>query len=137
MMAGRVAEGRCQCGAVRLKVLGEPETVVYCHCVDCRRWSGAPVVALAGYKVERVEIRSGTPKGYDSSPGVRRSFCEDCGTPLSYEDARLPGEIYISVGVFDEPELFEPDVHSWTSQSLSWLDIRDDLPRHEKSSRPR
>jgi hypothetical protein len=111
--------------------------VVYCHCHDCRRSSGAPVSLFAGYRDEQVEWERGEPKVYESSPGIRRSFCAVCGTPLSYEDERLPGEVYIPTGVFDDPGAFEPEVHDWVSQELGWLDIRDDLPRYRQSSIPR
>lgn len=74
---------------------------------------------------------------YESAPGVRRSFCGDCGTPMFYEDERLPGEVYVAIGVFDDPASFEPREHSWISRKLPWLDVRDDLPRHDESSRPR
>jgi len=129
--------GGCRCGAVRLTARGEPDAVVYCHCGDCRRSNGAPLSLFVGYEVGRIEMSRGTPKVYESAPGVRRSFCGDCGTSMFYEDERLPGKVYISIGVFDAPESFEPEAHSWFSQKLSWLDIRDDLPRHEASSHPR
>ena len=79
----------------------------------------------------------GMPKIYESSPGVSRSFCGDCGTPLSYQDERLPGEVYVPMGVFDAPEAFEPEMHDWVSQRLGWLDIRDGLPRYQGSSKLR
>jgi hypothetical protein len=34
----------------------------------------------------------GVPKVYESSLGVRLSFCGEGGTPLSYEAKGLPGE---------------------------------------------
>lgn len=134
---GRVAEGGCRCGAVRVRALGRPSTVVYCYCVDCRRSSGAPVSLFAGYRAERVEMDRGATGVYASSPEVVRSFCATCGTPVSYEDERLEGEVYVHVGVFDDPEPFEPEAHNWISQKPGWLAIRDDLPRHEESSIPR
>jgi len=85
--------------------------VIFCHCRDCRKSSGAPVLPFAGYGSEQVETEQGTPKVYESSHGARRSFCGDCGTPLLYEDERLPGEVYVMVGAFDHPEPFEPEVH--------------------------
>lgn len=86
--------GGCRCEAARIKVSGEPsEGVIYCHCRDCRRSSGAPVSLFAGYRTEQVEIKRGTPKVYESSSGVSQSFCGDCGTPISYEDERLPGDL--------------------------------------------
>ena len=74
---------------------------------------------------------------YASSPDVVRSFRATCGTPLSDENRRLEGEIYVHVGAFDDPELFEPEAHDWVSQKPGWLVIKDDLPRYEESSVPR
>lgn len=135
-MTEPVAEGGCYCGDLRIRVTGRPIYVSYCHCRDCRKSSGAPVTVFVGYRAEQVETR-GEPGRYNSSPGIRRSFCTVCGTPISYEDDRLPEEIYLTVGVFDEPEQFKPWLHGWTSQSLSWLRTEDDLPRYEGTSRPR
>lgn len=134
---GRTAEGGCFCGAVRLRADGRPSTVVYCYCVDCRRSSGSPVSLFAGYRTGQVEMHQGAPKAYASSPDVVRSFCAECGTPISYEDGRLEGEIYIHVGIFDDPESFEPEAHNWVSQKPGWLAVSDDLPRFEESSIPR
>lgn len=134
---GRMAEGGCRCGAVGVRAVGEPTTVVYCYCVDCRRSSGSPVSLFAGYRKGQVQMDRGTVGAYASSPNVVRSFCPACGTPLSYEDGRLEGEIYVHVGVFDDPERFEPQAHGWVSQKPGWLVIRDDLPRYERSSVPR
>ena len=32
--------GRCNCGGVRFRVGNERETVLFCHCSICRRFSG-------------------------------------------------------------------------------------------------
>ena len=92
---------------------------------------------LCGFCGWRGRVRGGEPVVYESSPGIRRTFCGECGTPLSYEDERLEGEVYLAVGVFDEPERFRPTVHSWDSQRLRWFHTADGLPRHRTSSRPR
>ena len=36
--------GRCHCGAISYSVEGEAAHHAICHCDDCRRWSGAPMV---------------------------------------------------------------------------------------------
>ena len=41
-----VHDGGCFCGAVRIRVSGEPDAMVYCHCTSCRSWSGSPVHAV-------------------------------------------------------------------------------------------
>lgn len=131
-----MAEGGCMCGAVRFRADGDTLSRCYCHCGDCRRASGAPVMAFVAYRAEYIEW-SGQPEVYRSSPGVRRSFCRKCGTSLTYEDEKLPGEVYLAIGAFDEPESFAPEVHGYYSSRLRWLEIRDRLPRYEQSSKPR
>ena len=39
-MSGGAAEGRCLCGAVRVRVARLASTMSACHCDMCRRWSG-------------------------------------------------------------------------------------------------
>ena len=80
--------GRCFCGAVRFAAAGQPFQVSWCHCRDCRRQSGAPAVVWAGFRSDEVTFE-GAPKRRQSSPHITRSFCAECGTPMTYEDDRL------------------------------------------------
>ncbi len=52
------------------------------------------------------------------------------GPPLSYENEWLPSEVYAPIGVFDDPEPFEPEAYGWLPRGLEWLNIGDGLPRH-------
>lgn len=58
-----------------------------------------------------------------------RSHCAVCGTPISYETARRPGEIDLYLNAFDEPQLFSPGGHAFFEEHIPWFDTRDDLPR--------
>lgn len=136
-MAESFAEGGCLCGAVEVRALTGPFYVSYCHCRDCRKASGSPVTVFAGFRDGGFEFGGREPLVYESSPGIRRSFCGGCGTLLSYEDERLEGEVYAPVGVFNDPDTFEPTVHSWYSQKLGWFHTADGLPRYKAGSRPR
>jgi hypothetical protein len=72
------------------------------------------------------------PREYASSPGVLRSFCGCCGTPLSYSNVRRPAEVDITVCTLDQPELAVPVDHIWMQDAPSW-DVRSDaLPRHAR-----
>ena len=42
-------DGGCLCGATRYKVSGDPLRVLYCHCDDCRRAIGAPVLSSVAF----------------------------------------------------------------------------------------
>lgn len=132
-----VARGSCLCGAFGFTARGEPLASIYCHCVDCRKATGAPVSALVGYESGSVEYTGEEPVTYRSSESVTRAFCGACGGSISYEDTLLPGEIYLHVGLFEDPDSLPPTTHSWHSQAIHWLHVEDRLPRHERSSRPR
>lgn len=129
----KIITGRCMCGKLRFKVSGESNWVSYCHCTDCRRSSAAPVSLFVGLNERQFTVTAGKPADYRSSPGVVRSFCRDCGTPLTYRSARFPGEVHVLIGAFDEPESFAPTDHVWVSEKLSWFDTTDHLPRHRRS----
>ena len=125
-----VHQGGCLCGAVRYRVTGAPRWVAHCHCKSCRKASGSAVVTWAGYTRETFEVAAGRPVRFTSSPGVVRSFCPRCGSPLTYEAERFAGEVHVTVGSLDEPAGFAPTAHVWTSERVAWLHIADDLPRH-------
>jgi hypothetical protein len=90
--------GRCLCGAVRYRAVGAPEWIANCHCASCRRATGAAMASYAGFATERFAYTAGAPVRFSSSPGVTRSFCGRCGTPLTYEGDRWPGEIHVLIG---------------------------------------
>ena len=117
-------EGGCLCGAVRFRLLGPPFEIDYCHCHSCRKHSGAPVSAFADCKRHLVEFTKGTPKLFESSPGVRRGFCAECGSTLTYESDALPDEIHIHIGALDRPEDFPPHGRAtFSAERLPWFRI--------------
>jgi len=128
--------GRCFCGAVRVTASGQPFQVSWCHCRDCRRQTGAPAVVWAGFSTDEVRFEP-PPNRRQSSPHITRGFCAECGTPMTYEDDRLPGEIYIHAGAFDEADRLVPDRHAYVTSKLFWLHLEDGLPEMETTTRPR
>ena len=135
MMSGTL-HGRCFCGAVAMTAADHPFQVSWCHCRDCRRQSGAPAVVWAGFRVGEVAF-AGERKKRQSSPHITRSFCPECGTPMTYEDDRLEGEIYIHTGIFDEADRLIPDRHAYVTSKLFWLHLEDGLTEYEETTRLR
>lgn len=116
-------KGRCLCGAVSFRAQGPPKWTGYCHCHSCRRHTGAPVAAYAGYEQEFVAF-SGAPLAvYTSSKGVQRGFCPKCGSTMTYEGARWPTEIHIHVSAFDNPEAFAPTGAAFAEERIPWLHL--------------
>lgn len=124
--------GHCHCGAIRYAVTGEPENVALCHCGDCRRAAGAPMVAWAGFDDTQLSITQGTPKVRNSSGAAMRSFCGDCGSGLFYRNAEfLPGKVEIQVATFEHPEAFAPQAHIQAAERLPWMAQAHTLPAFE------
>ncbi|HEX5325991.1 MAG TPA: GFA family protein [Acetobacteraceae bacterium] len=125
--------GRCLCGAVAYEVSGPPAQVVHCHCESCRRHTSAPVATFLIVRHADFRYTSGAPKVYVSSPGVRRSFCNRCGSPMAYETDRRPDHIDLFVCSLSEPATVVPRVHVHAREQLPWFEILDDLPRYAES----
>ncbi len=132
-MSETTMNGGCMCGAVRYEARGESFGINHCHCHSCRKHNGAAVVTLAGYKADQVSFSGKERKIYESSPGVVRAFCGDCGTPLTWEgDGGELGHIFeFHISTFDEPEKLVPTGHAFDLERIAWFDIADDLPRYE------
>ena len=132
-MSDSIMSGGCMCGAVRYDTKGETFGVTHCHCHSCRKHNGAPVVTLAGYKADQVTFTGDERKIYESSPGVGRAFCGNCGTPLTWEGNNDDmGPIFeFHISTFDNPELLVPTGHAFEPERIAWFDIADNLPRYE------
>jgi hypothetical protein len=128
--------GGCLCGEVRFEAAGEPRTVFHCHCFSCRRQTGAAMASFAVFPTEDGHFRwtRTAPGIFSSSPGVTRSFCQRCGTPLSYQAEKYPGEIHLNIGVFDQPERFVPKAHFHVAEKIAWFETADRFPRYPRGS---
>lgn len=126
-------EGQCHCGTIRYQVMGEPLHHALCHCQDCRRHAGAPMVGWAMFPEKAVKFLRGTPKIYQSSEHGRRHFCADCGTGLFYSNATmLPGMIDIQSATLDDPNAMPPGAHIQTAERLTWMRDIGTLPEFER-----
>lgn len=127
--------GRCLCDAIQFEAVGPPLWVAHCHCQSCRRNTGAAFATFVGLAADRFRYSKGSPQVFASSPGVRRGFCGDCGTPLTYEADRFAGEVHVYISTFDRPEVFAPQLHVFTAEAIPWLHLNDGLPRYPGTSR--
>lgn len=131
--------GRCLCGGVRYAVQGPTVWSAGCCCESCTRAAGAPIIVWTGFKKSGFRLIMGKLKIYESSPGVRRGFCPDCGTTLTYQkDARTisgaQDDIYISTRTLDEPEIYPPTEHVNYGEHVEWFSVGDGLPCHDTVS---
>ena len=54
--------GGCLCGAIRYQAEGEALTHALCHCTDCRRHAGAPMVGWTMYPQGAVKVTGARPR---------------------------------------------------------------------------
>ena len=125
--------GGCLCGAVRYEA-GAPYHLTNCHCITCRRTSGAAFVTW--FSVRRAEFRltAGAPVRFRSSAKGVRSFCARCGSHLTFEfeDA---DELDVTTCTLDDPESLPPEDHTWTRSRLAWVQLADGLPEYREVRR--
>jgi hypothetical protein len=126
-------KGHCYCGAVQFEVNGAPIWVSHCHCQSCRRHTASVMATFAGYYPNQLTYTTAQPASYSSDDGVKRSFCGRCGSPISYESDRWPDQVHLYLGIFDDPDSIQPEDHVYFGEKIAWLNIGDELPRHECS----
>lgn len=112
--------GHCLCGACRFECRGPSNWVGHCYCESCRRATASPVTTWFGHPKESVSWSGDIPRSYESSTGQVRTFCGTCGTPLSYESTRYPGEIHLYAALLDTPDLILPTTVYHEDERLPW-----------------
>lgn len=116
--------GGCQCGAVRFRAESLGRASI-CHCRMCQKALGnafGPFVTARGLVWTR-----GAPKLFRSSNKVKRGFCGDCGTPLTYEPDGYP-DIEIAIPTFDHPGAIAPVIQVGVEGRLPWTGMLHALP---------
>ena len=120
VQAEEVHDGGCMCGAVRYRLHGPFTYSAHCHCRSCQRAVGAGYATFSAVAPENFEIIEGTLSIYESSPGVRRGFCNVCGTSLSYAGDDWT-DMAIMSATLDEPSAANPTRNVFTKHKQPWV----------------
>lgn len=81
MSSEKQYQGRCFCGAVEVRVSGEPAAMGYCHCESCQQWSASPVNAFTLWSPSAVTITRGADQlaSFNKTERSIRKWCKSCG----------------------------------------------------------
>ena len=120
--------GRCLCGEIQFEIDLPVEACVNCHCESCRRQCSAPMTTYVGIADGNWRWTTKAPRVFRSSPGVERSFCDNCGAPLSFRSEKMSAMMHLYVAALEEPEKFLPTLHVAYEEKLPWLRLDDGLP---------
>ena len=125
--------GRCLCGKVSFKFPDKLEYAGYCHCSECRRFSGSIFSVTGGIGINEITII----KGGDSISRYRKTdqsimcFCKNCGSSLFVEKP-LRSMVHIRFGALEDVPSLEPQAHVFVGSKIPWYKITDDLPQYEE-----
>lgn len=128
-----MVEGSCLCGGVRYQVDGEPKWMTRCHCVQCRKASGAEFATNASFPLASFRVREGDSllSSYEWRPGEARYFCSRCGSQLFKRSASKPEYVRLRLGTLDTELDSQPREHLFVGEKPAWSVITDDLPQRE------
>jgi hypothetical protein len=122
----RNMEGGCTCRRVRYRLDRTPLIVHACHCRWCQRETGSVHALNALYEADRVVHTVGEPElvwtPSASGKGQNVARCPACQVAIwsNYKQAG-PAIRFVRVGTMDNPDLFPPDIHIFTSTKQPWV----------------
>ncbi len=125
-------QGRCLCSSVVFYVKDAFLYAGYCHCSECRKFSGAACSPNAGIEAEFLRIEQGEAfiKEYVKTPASTMCFCGNCGSSLFVKKPQW-GRVHVRLGsLIDEPSM-HPSSHYHVASKARWEVINDELPRYE------
>lgn len=132
-MSEEIHTGGCLCGALRYEIRARFLQSTLCHCQDCRKASGAPAVAWSFFPSGTLVWTKGAPKVIYHA-GRERSFCGDCGSPLTFFDPSIPQLFEANTNTLDDPERYPPTDQCWVCDELPWTSNCHSLPRFETAA---
>lgn len=134
-MTTPISDG-CACGGGRYEIVGEPLFAGHCHCRECQKVSGGPMMTAVCFPASALRLLQGTPRTYtyrgDSGNPVERFFCRSCGSPLYGRPSLLPGMVLVQAPSLDDASWVKPAQHVHVSSAQPWDPTGDDLPCFDK-----
>lgn len=124
--------GRCLCTKIQFEIASPVASASHCHCESCRRAHSAAFVTWSSFAKSQLKFIAGEGllKKYESSPGVLRSFCSVCGSPLFYEADSEPGAMYVPTAALGTPTDLVATRHVSFEEKVPWLNMHDGLPKY-------
>ena len=126
-------KGSCLCNAIQYEIDGELGPIVMCHCSKCRKANGTAYATNAAFNKADFRFVTGADMTaeFESTPGVFRVFCRNCGSPLYSRRPAIPDMLRLRIGTLDTPLEAKPSVHVYVGSKAEWDDICDSLPQFE------
>jgi hypothetical protein len=122
--------GGCLCGAVRYRVNARPLAVNACHCMDCKKLTGATNLLMLLCERPAFVHEKGAVERYrkraDSGNEVDIARCASCGVRLWHEPASTPQFAIVAAGTLDDPSWVVPTSHIFTRSASPGVVMQED-----------
>ena len=118
--------GRCRCGKIRYEATPSHNWSGNCHCDDCRRATGGPYTSWFGVSPENIKFSGEKMTEYESSPGIFRGFCGNCGSPMTFYGDGWD-DLAITIATLDDPNSIVPETHVFLRERLDWVKYNKDF----------
>jgi hypothetical protein len=133
----RTLRGGCLCGAVEYEIPDALRYAGYCHCSECRRFSGSAFSAFGGISKANFRVLKGAEsiKHYAKNANTILGFCNVCGSSL-YAEKRQREMINLRLGTLRDTPSLAPQAHAFVGSKAPWHEIRDDLVQFDGAPSP-
>ena len=123
-------EGGCLCGAVRWRLDQQPLAINACHCMDCKKSTGATNVLML---IARNEAFACARRDRDLSQACRLraaswTFIAAPGAARGCSIAILSSKalVFIAAGTLDDPSWAVPTSHIWVEKISPGVVMQED-----------
>jgi hypothetical protein len=133
----KTLSGGCLCGSIEYTISDALIYAGYCHCSECRRWTGAPFSATGGVKSSDFILTIGKPllSSFKKGKNSTSYFCSHCSS-IVYGVVPEHKMNYVMLGTLTESPSLKPQWHIYTGSKVDWYQICDDLPQYQGSPTP-
>jgi len=123
-MSQVTVRGSCLCGSVKYEITGETKRFYHCHCVRCRKATGAgfssnflvsPKTSITWLRGEPFLAKYRVPE----SARFYNRFCLKCGSTMPYVLSVLDA-VVVPAGSLDTGAPIEPQGHMFWDSRASW-----------------
>jgi hypothetical protein len=109
---------------VKYRIEGEIEFTSHCHCTMCQKQHGAAFGSYGNVPLHNFSYRAGAEllAVFESSAGVRRTFCGRCGSSLTWHSERqFKDQLAVALGTLDTPYTGVVTRNIHTDTRAGWL----------------
>jgi hypothetical protein len=132
VVAERLLQGTCRCGAVRYEVADAFVYAANCHCSECRAATGSAFKSFAGIQREKLAITEGLQSlAIFGEADLNDTRCAACGCFL-FSVVREGEWIHVAMGSLVDAPAVRPTQHIFVGSKADWFEITDDLPQFDE-----